>query len=286
MDRRERTLCSLDGLSVGDAFGETFFSSSPQAIVERLLPQGTWQWTDDTAMAISIVEVLLAHGEIDQDALASAFVDRYVAEPWRGYGGGAHRLLRAIGQGADWRDVAQTLFNGGSWGNGGAMRAAPIGAYFAGDPERAAEEARKSAQITHAHVEGQAGAMAVAVAAALLGSAAPPTGNDLLKAILAHVPDTRTQAGIERAMDFGAHEQARAAATLGTGASVAAFDTVPYCVWVVAHYAHDYPAALWTTVAGLGDRDTTCAIVGGIVAVHSPVPEMWLVRREPLPAMG
>lgn len=28
---------------------------------------------------------------------------------------------------------------------------------------------------------------------------------------------------------------------------------------------HDYEAALWLTVSGLGDRDTTCAIVGGIV---------------------
>jgi len=36
-------------------------------------------------------------------------------------------------------------------------------------------------------------------------------------------------------------------------------------------------------VAGLGDRDTTCAIVGGIVALIAEIPEIWLDRCEPLP---
>ena len=37
----------------------------------RTLPPGTWQWTDDTEMACSVVAVLHAHGAIDQDALAA-----------------------------------------------------------------------------------------------------------------------------------------------------------------------------------------------------------------------
>ena len=46
---------------------------------------------------------------------------------------------------------------------------------------------------------------------------------------------------------------------------------------------------MWQTVAGLGDRDTTCAIVGGIVACAGPVwgiPDEWLRRREDLAAIG
>jgi ADP-ribosylglycohydrolase len=42
----------------------------------------------------------------------------------------------------------------GSFGNGAAMRVAPLGAYFAADPDRAAAEARLQAEITHSHVEG------------------------------------------------------------------------------------------------------------------------------------
>lgn len=41
--------------------------------------------------------------------------------------------------------------------------------------------------------------------------------------------------------------------------------------------------ALWTAVSGLGDRDTTCAIVGVIVALQvGAVPSLWLAAREPL----
>jgi hypothetical protein len=39
-------------------------------------------------------------------------------------------------------------------------------------------------------------------------------------------------------------------------------------------------------VSALGDRDTTCAIVGGMVALHAGVdsiPREWLACREPLP---
>lgn len=37
-----------------------------------------------------------------------------------------------------------------------------------------------------------------------------------------------------------------------------------------------------TTVSGLGDRDTTCAIVGGIVALAVEIPSAFTRAREPL----
>jgi len=51
-----------------------------------------------------------------------------------------------------WRSAGRAMFNGGSFGNGGAMRATPIGAYFAEDLERVAVEGRLSAEVTHAHL--------------------------------------------------------------------------------------------------------------------------------------
>ncbi len=53
-------------------------------------------------------------------------------------------------------------------GNGAAMRVAPIGAYFADDLDKVLYYAQASAEVTHAHIEGIVGAMAVAVASALL----------------------------------------------------------------------------------------------------------------------
>ena len=163
------------------------------------------------------------------------------------------------------------------------MRAAPIGGYYWGDPERAASEAEKAAEVTHAHLEGKAGAVAVAAAAALAPMKPALRGKEYLTALAAYVPEGLTRAGIEEAMRIGPEEHARAASVLGTGAQIAAFDTVPFCLWVVAHHGFDYEQALWSTVAGLGDRDTTCAIVGGIVALNAEIPEQWLDRCEPLP---
>src|ERR1051326_7794598 len=139
---------SLDGLSVGDAFGELFFRYNPFEASFDDLPTSPWRWTDDTHMALSVVEILTKYQRIDQDELAKAFARRYVLDPWRGYAGGAHRLLREVAQGGNWRDISPTLFGTGSYGNGGGMRAAPIGGFFYDDIARSANEAELSAAVT------------------------------------------------------------------------------------------------------------------------------------------
>lgn len=274
---------SLEGLSLGDAFGQLFFHRSPAEETIASLPDGPWPWTDDTHMALSIVDVLERHGSIEQDALAGAFARRFSDDPHRGYAGGARVLLERIGRGADWRSAAVALFDGGSYGNGGAMRAAPIGAYFAGDPGRAAAEAAKSAAVTHAHPEGQAGAIAVAAAAAIAALPDHPTGEQFLTTVLSFVPDGLTAAGIRKSLAIAPDGLSEAARALGTGYRVSAQDTVPFCLWSAAYHLDDFEAAVWWTVRGHGDCDTTCAIVGGIVAMSATALPGWVSRREDLP---
>jgi ADP-ribosylglycohydrolase len=279
---------SLDGLSVGDAFGERFFVPNNivlQMIELRAVPGGSWRYTDDTEMALAIYDVLSRHGCIDRDALARGFGRRYLQDPRRGYGGTAHEILQAIAQGEPWPAVARAVFDGsGSMGNGGAMRAAPIGAFFAGDLVRSRDEARASAEVTHAHPEGQAGAIAIAVAASWV-AAHEPKAEPMMDAVLAHVPAGNTRDGIVRARELLTSNDLQAVvAELGNGSRVIAEDTVPFSLWAAAKHLDDYEEAMWTTVSALGDRDTTCAIVGGIVALSSkrPIPAEWLAAREPL----
>jgi ADP-ribosylglycohydrolase len=66
------------------------------------------------------------------------------------------------------------------------MRAAPIGAYWAGDLARACADAARSALVTHAHPDGVAGAVAVAAAAALVATGV--RGAALLQAVTAVTP--------------------------------------------------------------------------------------------------
>lgn len=294
-DRVSRARLSLDGLSVGDAYGQRFFK--PDEIVEGLIasraePAAPWGWTDDTAMALGVVEVLLRHGRVEQDDLAETFARNYMNDRHRGYGAGQHRLLTEVHEGKRWQDATHRLFGGmGSFGNGAAMRVAPLGAYFADDVELAAKEARLSAEVTHGHPEGQEGAVAVAVATACAWRLREEELNvaraKLFEVVLQLVPQGDVREGIEVARDLPIDATVvRAVHALGNGSLILAKDTVPFTLWCATRHMDDYRAAIWTTVSGLGDRDTTCAIVGGIVAgARSDVPKPWLENREPLPTL-
>jgi len=249
---------------------------------QRALPKPPWGYTDDTEMALGLVQVLEEHGRVDQDQLARVFGTRYRENPYRGYGGTAHEILQAIHEGAPWRRVSSQVFGGtGSMGKGGAMRVAPLGVYFADDLTRVVSEARASAEVTHFHPEGQAGAIAIAVAAAWVWQERErqSSARQLFDAVLEHTPPGATRRGLERARALPLEVSPEVAAKeLGSGSRVISEDTVPFSVWCAARHLDSYEEALWTTVSGLGDRDTTCAIVGGIVVLRT--------GRESIPPRG
>jgi ADP-ribosylglycohydrolase len=292
-ERVARARLALDGLSVGDAFGERFFH--PARVITLLggtreMPPPPWRYTDDTEMALAIAEVLEAHAGINQDELARVFARRFQKNPNRGYGATAFEILKAILHGERWHHVSRAAFGGeGSMGNGGAMRAAPVGAYFADDLAVVVDHARASAAVTHGHSDGQAGAIAVAVAAAWAWRNRENPHRkpkDLFGTLLDLTPEGGTRRVLEHAATLPLEAPARQAANLlGSGEKVVSWDTVPFALWCAARHVDDYRDALWETVSGLGDRDTTCAIVGGIVALSTGptgIPEEWLAAREAL----
>ncbi|SBT38074.1 ADP-ribosylglycohydrolase family protein [Micromonospora auratinigra] len=286
---------SLAGLSVGDALGAEFFvpGRHPGDLAAGRLPAPPWPWTDDTEMACSVVAELGVAGQLDRDRLALAFAER--CEPYRGYGPGAVTILRLIRTGTPWPVAAAAAFDGqGSCGNGAAMRVAPLGAWYADSTRRAAEEARASAEVTHAHPEGIAGAVAVAVAAAAAARArldgVRPDPDRLLAVVAGALdPASAVHRGVREAVALLGHPADGVAAVLGNGSRVTAQDTVPFTLWVAATHLDDYPTAIRVCVEAGGDVDTTAAIVGGIVAGHTGVgtpggvPDGWLAAREPLP---
>lgn len=195
-------------------------------------------------------------------------------------------MLAAIGAGEPWASVAGSQFSGqGSWGNGAAMRVAPLGAWFADDLDRVVEQAALSAAVTHAHPEAAAGAVAVAVAAAL--AVRGVRADELLPAVVPGTPDSDVASRLRRVAGrpFGADPR-QIAAEVGCGALISAPDTVPYAIWCAARHLDDLVGALWATVSAGGDLDTTCAIVGGVVAGRTglaAVPDEWIIAREALP---
>jgi ADP-ribosylglycohydrolase len=290
--RVERMRLSLDGLGLGDALGEmlSFRSeSAPRRLAENDLPGGPWRHTDDTEMAVSVCAVLKSHGFVVRDALARRFARRFERDPERGYGKMTRIQMRAIMAGAKWRDTSANVFGGqGSMGNGGAMRVAPLGAYFADDLERCATEARPSSVVTHTHPEGVAGTMAVALAAAMAWQLreAPPgeRARRFFDEVLRLTPESRVRRGILVASTLpAATPVVEVARALGNGSLVTAPDTVPFCVWMAAHHLDRFVEALGQTISVGGDCDTNAAIVGGIVALSAgrdAIPAEWLKARE------
>ena len=279
----ERARLSLEGLALGDAFGDQFFASTVEVgrcLFARRLPPGPWRWTDDTQMAIALVAELEAPGAVEPARLAARFAEGY--ERGRGYGPAMHGLLREARSGEAIVAAAARLFGGqGSFGNGAVMRVPPLGAFFADAPERLPEEAARSARATHAHPEAAAGAIAVASATAFLTRGEPVTLPGLVEAVLPAVPAGPTRDALERVTALSLElAPAEAARRTGAAGDITCMVTTPFVLWCAARHPDDLEAALWATVAGLGDRDTHCAIVGGMLAPRiGGLPAAWLARR-------
>jgi ADP-ribosylglycohydrolase len=291
---------SLTGLSVGDALGAQYFvpANDPAALLaDGTVPDGVWEWTDDTDMACTVAAELIEHREIDQDRIATGFAARF--DPYRGYGAGAVVVLHQIRDGMPWEQAATSTFPTGSYGNGAAMRIPPLGAFFAGDLDRAAGRAIRASEVTHAHPEGIAGAVVVAVATAFVAQArldgVRPAPAEVFDAIKPYLLPGGTAKGlaVARTPSLLAASIEEAVWTLGNGSRVSAQDTVPFALWVATTRLTDYPAAIKACIEAGGDVDTTAAIVGGIVAAYTGigqrdddtvgVPTDWLAHREPLP---
>jgi ADP-ribosylglycohydrolase len=314
--RMERALLALDGLSIGDGFGSAIFiPGRPDSLQRpRPLPTPPWRYTDDTEMATGIIEVLQRHGRIDQDELIRVFERRYWADVNRGYGPNVRAIFKAIRRGVPWRTAATAPVGRhgsrgllarlgerlglatapargqGSLGNGGAMRVAPVGGYFADDLAAVVAEAGASAEVTHAHPDGMAGAIAVAVAAAWAwqchAGRQAHTPEGLLDCVIEHTPDGPTRAKLFRARDLPQGTTAnQAAQQLGNGTPITSAETVPFTLWCAARHLDDFAEALWITASVGGDIDTNCAIVGGVVALgcgRESIPAEWLEAREAL----
>jgi len=126
------------------------------------------KYTDDTAMARQVA-LSIIDKELDATDLAKRFVKEYQKEPWRGYGGSVGQVFEKLEATnfASEREVflpASEQFDGtGSYGNGAAMRAHPIG-LFGTNIEEVEKMAEKQEKLTHAHDGGIMGSILQATA--------------------------------------------------------------------------------------------------------------------------
>jgi ADP-ribosylglycohydrolase len=134
------------GAIAGDVIGSVHEGTRTKTKDFPLLtPQS--RFTDDTVLTVAVADSLL-HGLNYVDALH----DYFHIYPNAGYGGTFYLWASSR---------RREPYN--SWGNGSAMRVSPV-AYVGKTLDEVLAEAKRSAEVTHDHVEGIRGAQATAAA--------------------------------------------------------------------------------------------------------------------------
>lgn len=132
-NQRSKFIGGMIGSALGDAIGElAFVHGDADSLLAAVEQAQELVYTDDTAMAIGLAESLKEKGVVDQQHLGDTFRRNYEREPWRGYAMGPPTIFAVCRErGVPYVQAAKGLFGGtGSYGNGPAMRIAPIGLFY------------------------------------------------------------------------------------------------------------------------------------------------------------
>ena len=256
----------LLGLTVGDALGARFEGqaaywitrkyTSPQQLVENP-PTKELYYTDDAQMMIGIAEALCEDGCIQEETLCQKFVANYV--PSRGYARGARKVLKAMEEGKDYRKIASSYFEGGSYGNGSAMRVAPIGFFYHNDLEKVMENAHISSLPTHTHPLGIEGAQLLAIAVAVATSMNEWNKELFYEKLFSYCQSQEYRTQLEKA-----HKLENISELGSIGNAITALESVPTAIASFGLNPHSFTDTIGHCILIGGDTDTIAAMAGAI----------------------
>lgn len=296
-ERRSRFVGALLGTAFGDALGAAVEMMSRDEIIARFgqvrdfLPhsKGLGSYTDDTEMTLALVRSLVDIGGVDAYACSQRYAEAF--SPERGYGRSAVLIMEALADGADYRNTGTMFFSEGSFGNGAAMRIAPIGLFYAQAGEPVLRDAVFAAvHSTHRHQEAIEAACLQAIAVAMmLGQpmGASPDSHQIigrLKKVCRVIELSEALDKVTNLLVEGGDAD-QVSSTFGCG--VRSADSWPPALWAALRYADDPQEAIIQAVNLGGDTDTIGAMTGALVgALHGEdwFPPSWYAQLENGPA--
>ncbi|MFC2009373.1 ADP-ribosylglycohydrolase family protein [Chloroflexota bacterium] len=286
---RSKFLGSLIGTAIGDSLGASL-EGLPMVDLSEIRALGEKRpalvYTDDTHMMIGVAESLIANRGFDGEHMAHCFMENYNREPFRGYGSGPPRIFRMIRGGQAWNKAAGKLYGGGSYGNGSAMRIAPVGVFFYDNPAKLKEVAYKSSQITHTHELGMEGAAlqayAVALATAAEGSA-KFQADEFLAELIDFMGNEVYRQKLREIKRLLVEKENKLNIINELGHGVEALNSVPTAIYsFLSHYSSFEEAVIYAISLG-GDTDTIGAMTGAISGAYlgvQSIPPKWLQKLE------
>src|SRR5579863_1280476 len=158
----DRAAGTIIGGAIGDALGAGYeFAEAPESDRVTMLPgrltgEPAGHWTDDTAMAIGILEVAARMGTLTTSAASNAvgarFLEWFASGP-RDVGNHTRAVLSVATSGAHVANAAVEVqaLHPDSAGNGSLMRTGPVALVHRGDDEQLVRAATAMSELTHAH---------------------------------------------------------------------------------------------------------------------------------------
>lgn len=292
-DALDRFEGALLGTCVGDALGMPVEGWDPSEIHARFgaltdmqearLGRGTY--TDDTEMMIALAESLIKSRRLDPGDLAQSFIQNH--HPNRGYGAGSTQVLALLRKGTPWTRAALNVFPGGSYGNGCAMRVAPLGLFYWKKTAALKEAAYGQSQVTHAHPLAQEGSylqtLAVARLVNLEKEALHPAGflaQLCQKISLQAVSFLKAYEVIEGLLAQKPKEE-EVIDRLGHDSRV--IRSQPTALYAFLSHPQSFEEALVYAVSLGGDADTIAAMTGALAGAYHgarAIPRRWLEALE------
>lgn len=259
---RSKFLGSLIGTAVGDSLGVS-----------------SKRYTDDTAMMIGVAESLIENKGFDAEHLVQTFVRNYDVEPWRGYGPGPPAIFKMIKSGLSWKEAAEKIYPGGSYGNGSAMRIAPIGFFYYDNLSQLKEIAYQSSRITHTHSLGMEGAALQAFAVAIAVRTEPDHWDkyDFLRKLSNFVVVDEYRGKLKSIKTLLRENASKQEVVQELGNTVEAINSIPISIFsFLANLG--FTATLDYALNLGGDRDTIAAMTGAIAGACygiKDIPKEW-----------
>ncbi len=279
---------SLAGSALGDAIGELAFRAPTKDGLDVQVERAELlRYTDDTAMAIGVAQCLVDRGVVDPEYLGRLFHRNYDAEPWRGYASGPPSIFyRVASEGIGYVEAASAIFHGmGSFGNGSAMRVAPVGLFFHHSVELY-EHASRSALPTHTHELALDGAALQAKVVAMAVNL-QPRGPFPLDHFLEEIENfARTKEFKEKILLIGdliASGNPDSTSARKLGQTVAVHESLPFAIYSFLNYPESFENCLLCAIMNGGDRDTLGAMAGAISGAYlgaDAIPENWMYKLE------
>ena len=296
--KQNRVAGALIGTFVGDALGMPVEGWSHQRIreihgvVDKMLDArlGAGTYTDDTQMMIALTRSMIESQGLNADHLADSFLEHY--EPDRGYGSGTTQVFQRWQNGENVHEASEQIFDGGSFGNGGSMRIAPVGVVYGWDPVRLAEALPIACGITHAHPLGLGGsylqARSVGLARKFNGAIDPIAWVEELQetlpkdfdkdGILSGKLETMKTMLKQKKQPIEFETVVR-----DLGCTSKAFESVPAAIYAFLANPGSFREAVVYAVGIGGDTDTIGAMTGAIAGARHgvrAVPDTWWSKLE------